>query len=162
VDPRRGPDGARTRDDQYQQLAGAQAVGGGGRGCDPATPRLEASALRTGFQPQLGLTPGQRLGLEHVPFRDAAMAANAQQAAAMARHLNALEGGQSNKRVKHSFVAAALLLRGCSATVSARSLPSSRALCVEATMMRPRCRTGSRFPEPRPPSEPALGEWQGA
>ena len=63
---------------------------------------IEASALRTGFQPQLGLTPGQRLGLEPVPFRDAAAAANAQQAAAMALHLNALEGGQSNKRVKHS------------------------------------------------------------
>ena len=41
---------------------------------------IEASALRTGFQPQLGLTPGQRLGLEPVPFRDAAAAANAAQA----------------------------------------------------------------------------------
>jgi hypothetical protein len=30
---------------------------------------IEASALRTGFQPQLGLTPGQRLGLEHEPRR---------------------------------------------------------------------------------------------
>jgi hypothetical protein len=61
---------------------------------------IEASALRTGFQPQLGLTPGQRLGLEPVPFRDAAAAANAAQAAAVARHLNVLEGGYSNKRVK--------------------------------------------------------------
>ena len=61
---------------------------------------IEASALRTGFQPQLGLTAGQRLGLEPVPFRDAAAAANAAQAAAVARHLNVLEGGYSNKRVK--------------------------------------------------------------
>jgi len=63
---------------------------------------IEASAQRTGFQPQLGLTPGQRLGLEPVPFRDAAAAANQAQAAAVARHLNALEGGYSNKRVKHT------------------------------------------------------------
>ena len=61
---------------------------------------IEASALRTGFQPQLGLTPGQRLGLEPVPFRDAAAAANAAQAVAVARHLNVLEGDYSNKRVK--------------------------------------------------------------
>ena len=61
---------------------------------------IEASAMRTGFQQQLGLTPGQRLGLEPVPFRDAAAAANAAQAAAVARHLNVLEGGYSNKRVK--------------------------------------------------------------
>ena len=61
---------------------------------------IEASALRTGFLPQLGLTPGQRLGLEPVPFRDAAAAANQAQAAAVARHLNVLEGGYINKRIK--------------------------------------------------------------
>jgi hypothetical protein len=63
---------------------------------------IEASALRTGFQPQLGLTPGQRLGLEPVPFRDAAAAANHKQARAMAQHYATLGGGDSfsNKRVR--------------------------------------------------------------
>ena len=36
---------------------------------------IEASFLHVGGTPRLGLTPGQGMGLEPVPFRDAAMAA---------------------------------------------------------------------------------------
>jgi hypothetical protein len=62
---------------------------------------IEASALRTGFQPQLGLTPGQRLGLEPVPYRDAAMAALAAETRAKAAYWAACEGDvRDTKRVR--------------------------------------------------------------
>ena len=62
---------------------------------------IEASALRTGFQPHLGLTPGQRLGLEHVPYRDAAMAALAAETKAKAAYWAACEGDvRDTKRVR--------------------------------------------------------------
>jgi len=86
------------------EVAASDAVRDFNRTGTEALRTIEASALRTGFQPQLGLTPGQRLGLEHVPYRDAAMAANQAQAAAMAQYYAALGGGESfsNKRVKLS------------------------------------------------------------
>ena len=62
---------------------------------------IEASALRTGFQLQLGLTPGQRLGLEHVPYRDAAVAALAAETKAKAAYWAACEGDvRDTKRVR--------------------------------------------------------------
>jgi len=46
----------------------------GTSGSRDALRTIEASFLRVGGQPQLGMTPAQRMGLEHVPYRDAAMA----------------------------------------------------------------------------------------
>jgi hypothetical protein len=62
---------------------------------------IEASFLRVGGTPQLGLTPGQRLGLEHTPFRDAAMAALAAETKAKAAYWAACEGDvRDTKRVR--------------------------------------------------------------
>ena len=62
---------------------------------------IEASAVHAGFQPQLGLTPGQRLGLEPTPFRDAALAALQQETRARALFFNALAGDvRDTKRVR--------------------------------------------------------------
>ena len=62
---------------------------------------IEASFLRGGGQPLLGLTPAQRVGLEHVPYRDAAMAALAEETRTMARFWAALEGDvRDAKRVR--------------------------------------------------------------
>jgi hypothetical protein len=57
--------------------------------------------LRVGGQPQLGLTPAQRMGLEHVPYRDAAKAALAEETRRKAAYWTSLEGGVHNtKRVR--------------------------------------------------------------
>jgi hypothetical protein len=62
---------------------------------------IEASFLRVGGQPRLGLTPAQRMGLEHVPYRDAAMAALAEETRRKARYWTALEGDvRDTKRVR--------------------------------------------------------------
>ncbi len=62
---------------------------------------IEASFLRVGGQPQLGMTPAQRMGLEHVPYRDAAMAALQEETRAKARYWAALEGDvRDTKRVR--------------------------------------------------------------
>jgi hypothetical protein len=51
----------------------------------------------------LGVTPAQRLGLEHTPYRDAAFAAMHHEAAAAARRIAAMEGSLHDvKRVKVS------------------------------------------------------------
>ena len=61
---------------------------------------IEASFMRGGGQPQLGMTPAQRMGLEHVPYRDAAMAA-LQETRAKGRYWAALEGDvRDTKRVR--------------------------------------------------------------
>jgi hypothetical protein len=57
--------------------------------------------LRVGGQPQLGLTPAQRMGLEHVPYRDAAMAALAEETRRKAVYWASLEGDVHNtKRIR--------------------------------------------------------------
>jgi hypothetical protein len=57
--------------------------------------------LRSGGQPQLGMTPAQRMGLEHVPYRDAAMAALAEETRRKAVYWASLEGGvHSTKRIR--------------------------------------------------------------
>ena len=62
---------------------------------------IEASFLRGGSQPQLGMTPAQRMGLEHVPYRDAAMAALAEETRRKAAYWTSLEGGVHNtKRIR--------------------------------------------------------------
>jgi hypothetical protein len=62
---------------------------------------IEASFVRVGGQPHLGLTPAQRMGLEHVPYRDAAMAALAEETRRKAAYWASLEGGVHNtKRIR--------------------------------------------------------------
>ena len=62
---------------------------------------IEASFLRVGGTPHLGLTPGQRMGLERVPYRDAAMAALAAETKAKAAYWAACEGDvRDTKRVR--------------------------------------------------------------
>ena len=64
---------------------------------------VEASHTRLGGMVGLGLTPAQRLGLEHTPYRDAAFAAMHHEAAAAARRIAAMEGSLHDvKRVKVS------------------------------------------------------------
>jgi len=76
------------------------ASGGSPPGGD-ALLTIEASFLRGGGQPQLGLTPAQRMGLEHVPYRDAAMAALAEETRRKAAYWTSLEGCVHNtKRVR--------------------------------------------------------------
>jgi len=73
----------------------------GASGSRDALRTIEASFLRVGGQPQLGLTPAQRMGLEHVPYRDAAMAALAEETRTKARFWAALEGDvRDAKRVR--------------------------------------------------------------
>jgi hypothetical protein len=77
-------------------------------GVSPSAPSdalktIEASFLRVGGTPQLGLTAGQRLGLEPTPFRDAALAALQQETRARALFFNALAGDvRDTKRVRLS------------------------------------------------------------
>ena len=62
---------------------------------------IEASHARLGGTLGLGITPGQRLGLEPTPYRDAAFAAMHLEAAAHARRIAAMEGAvHETKRVK--------------------------------------------------------------
>ena len=62
---------------------------------------VEASHTRLGGDVGLGLTAGQRLGLEHTSYRDAAHAAMQIEAAAAARRIAAMEGTvRDTKRVK--------------------------------------------------------------
>jgi hypothetical protein len=62
---------------------------------------VEASHQRAGGTVGLGVTPSQRLGLEHTPYRDAAWAAMHIEAAAAARRVAAMEGAvHDTKRVK--------------------------------------------------------------
>ena len=67
--------------------------GSGTSGSRDALYTIEASFLRVGGQPQLGVTPAQRMGLEHVPYRDAAMAALAEETRRKAGYWASLEGG---------------------------------------------------------------------
>jgi hypothetical protein len=61
---------------------------------------IEASAIQMGFQPRLGLSPGQRMGLEPVPYRDAVLAALAE-TKAKASYWGATEGDvRDAKRVR--------------------------------------------------------------
>ena len=66
--------------------------GSGASGSRDALRTIESSFLRVGGQPQLGLTPAQRMGLEHVPYRDAAMAALAEETRRKAVYWASLEG----------------------------------------------------------------------
>jgi hypothetical protein len=62
---------------------------------------VEASHKRAGGTVGLGISAGQRLGLEHLPHRDAALAAMHHEAAAAARRIAAMEGAvHDTKRVK--------------------------------------------------------------
>jgi hypothetical protein len=62
---------------------------------------VEASHKRAGGTVGLGISAGQRLGLEHLPYRDAALAAMHHEAAAAARRIAAMEGAvHDTKRVK--------------------------------------------------------------
>ena len=66
---------------------------------------VEASHLRTGGSLGLGVNPGQRMGLEHTPWRDAAFAAMHHEAAKAAQRIAAMEGAgavHDTKRVKLS------------------------------------------------------------
>lgn len=64
---------------------------------------FEASHTRLGGMVGLGVTPGQRLGLHHTPYRDACFVAMHQTAAAAARHIASMEGAvHDTKRVKLS------------------------------------------------------------
>jgi hypothetical protein len=64
---------------------------------------IEASHLRTGGVLSLGVSPGQRLGLERVPIPDAAFAAMHAEAAAAAQRIAACEGAVRDvKRVRLS------------------------------------------------------------
>ena len=73
----------------------------GASGSRDALLAIEASFLRVGGQPQLGLMPAQRMGLEHVPYRDAALAALHEETRTKARYWTALEGDvRDTKRVR--------------------------------------------------------------
>jgi hypothetical protein len=62
---------------------------------------LEASRLRAGGTLGLGISAGQRRGLDHTPYNDAAFAAMQIEAAAAARRIAAMEGAvHETKRVK--------------------------------------------------------------
>jgi hypothetical protein len=64
---------------------------------------IEASHARLGGSVGLGVSPGQRLGLEHTPWRDAAFAAMHYEAAKAAQRIAAMEGAvHDTKRVKTS------------------------------------------------------------
>ena len=67
---------------------------------------VEASHLRKGGTVGLGLTPGQRLGLETLSFRDASRAAMLEETAQRAKFYNAMDGDvRDAKRVKTSHFA---------------------------------------------------------
>ena len=73
----------------------------GASGSRDALRTIETSFLRVGGQPQLGLTPVQRMGLENASYRDAAIAALAEETRRKAAHWASLEGGVHNtKRVR--------------------------------------------------------------
>jgi len=68
---------------------------------------IEASHVRMGGTLGLGVSPGQRLRLEHTPWRDAAFAAMHHEAAKAAQRIAAMEGAgagavHDTKRVKLS------------------------------------------------------------
>ena len=91
-----------TWDQMHPGLAAPphHASGGVAPGGD-ALRTIEASFMRGGGQPQLGMTPAQRMGLEHVPYRDAAMAALQEETRAKARYWAALKGDvRDTKRVR--------------------------------------------------------------
>ena len=70
---------------------------------DDAYTLIEASFLRTGGVPQLGVTPEQRLGLAPTPYRDAAWAAMHKEAQVAARRIALFEGDvRDTKRVRLS------------------------------------------------------------
>jgi hypothetical protein len=86
------------------QVAASDAARDFNRATGDALRTIEASFLRTGGQPRLGMRPETRLGLAPASFAEQAAAANQAQARAMAQHYAALGGGESfsNKRVKLS------------------------------------------------------------
>jgi hypothetical protein len=62
---------------------------------------IEASYLRTGGVLSLGVSPGQRLGLERTPYRDAAFAAMHAEATKAAQRIASMEGDVRDvKRVR--------------------------------------------------------------
>ena len=70
---------------------------------DDALTLIEASFLRAGGVPRLGVTPAQRLGLAPTPFRDAAWAAMHKEAQIAARRIALSEGDvRDTKRVRLS------------------------------------------------------------
>jgi hypothetical protein len=89
---------------EVQASAAADAGVGVDTAASDANRTIEASAIRRGYTPQPGLTPEQRLRLAKVPFRDEAAAVLHMQAAAAARHIAAVAGGnvRDAKRVRRS------------------------------------------------------------
>jgi len=84
-----------------QMYPGHPPASGGSPPGGDALLTIEASFLRSGGQPQLGMTPAQRMGLEHVPYRDAAMAALAEETRRKAVYWASLERGVHNtKRIR--------------------------------------------------------------
>ena len=83
------------------QVAASDAARDFQRTAGDALRTIEASFLRIGGTPQLGLTPGQRLGLEPTPYRDAAVAALAAETRAKAAYWAKMEGDvRDTKRVR--------------------------------------------------------------
>jgi hypothetical protein len=132
---------------------------------------IEASFLRVGGTPQLGLTPaGQRLGLEPVPFRDAAMAALAAETKAKAAYWAACEGNvRDTKRVRlndfnrgagiyrddegprtlrrlHARLRGLRPLRNPAHIISQRAAAAAAALFVFVTKSLHRCRADATWP----------------
>jgi hypothetical protein len=71
---------------------------------------IEASHLSLGGTVGLGLTPGQRLGLEPLSYRDAASAVMQEEAARKARELNAMERRHPKRLKSEAFMNPARVL----------------------------------------------------
>jgi hypothetical protein len=71
---------------------------------------IEASHLSLGGAVGLGLTPGQRLGLEPLSYRDAASAVMQEEAVRKARELNAMEGRHPKRLKSEAFMNPARVL----------------------------------------------------
>ena len=95
---------ADSRADLVKEVAASHAAADVQCTAGDALRTIEASFLRVGGQPHLGMRPETRLGLAPASFAEQAAAANQAQARAMAQHYAALGGGESfsNKRVKLS------------------------------------------------------------
>ena len=92
---------ADSRADLVTEVAASHAAADVQRTAGDALRTIEASFLRVGGTPQLGLTPGQRLGLEPTPYRDAAVAALAAETRAKAAYWAKMEGDvRDTKRVR--------------------------------------------------------------
>ena len=88
---------ADSRADLVKEVAASQAAADVQRATGDALRTIEASFLRTGGQPHLGMRPETRLGLAPASFAEQAAAANEAQARAMAQHYAAL-GGKNTRR----------------------------------------------------------------